>query len=419
MASFLEFFLLSRDDSNSTDPNNGTDTATPTATPTPVPVEPGSPALDRGGPFLPQTAQLGGMPVVRVDDPICAVLMFIFALGAVANMAIFQINRKMHHKFFFSALLFAFCLARIVSLAVRIVWANKPSSVEIALVANVITSAGVLFLFVINLVLAQRMLRAYHPAFGWHQGTNIAFIILYGSVAVIFVVVLIVTIQSFFTLDFGIRSIDRSIQLLCGSYLLFIAFLPIPILVFGTIFPRAYSIQKFGSGSFRMKLALVGGTAALLALGAGFRVGIAFDARPISQPAWFHSKACYYCFNYVIEIIVVFAYAANRFDRRFHVPDGSSEPGDYTSASAKERGLPSLPIGSGSSATVVNTRGRAGSTSGQSKNSVTSGKSSIKSSDKRKNLVNGEHHHNPTRDSAREWMEQAMRELYGEDHPFD
>src|SRR5690606_29236052 len=68
----------------------------------------------------------------------------------------------------------------------------------------------------------------------------------------------------------------------------------------------------------------------LLAFGAGFRVGVSFNARPAGEPAWYHHKAAFYCINFVIELIVMYTYMLIRFDRRFHVPDGSHGPGHYS-----------------------------------------------------------------------------------------
>src|SRR4051812_36148694 len=94
-----------------------------------------------GPPYLPQTAQLGGLPTVGVDVSISAVLLLFFIAGAATNMTIFQINRRREHKFIFSVLLFGFCMARIAALTMRIVWATRPTNVNIAIAANVLTVA--------------------------------------------------------------------------------------------------------------------------------------------------------------------------------------------------------------------------------------------------------------------------------------
>ncbi|KAG7107893.1 hypothetical protein HYQ44_012883 [Verticillium longisporum] len=35
------------------------------------------------------------------------------------------------------------------------------------------------------------------------------------------------------------------------------------------------------------------------------------------DPAWYHERPAYYCFNYMLELIVVAAYLIFRFDQRF------------------------------------------------------------------------------------------------------
>jgi len=294
-------------------------------------------------------ALLGGTPSPIPDDPISAVLLAFFVGSAVLHMAIFQINLRRSHKFVFSVLLFGFSMARITALTVRIAWAHYPTNSNIAIAANVFTAAGVLLLFIVNLLFAQRIMTAYHPYFGWNRSVLWAFRLLLASVVAVLVMVITVSVHLFFANDPDVRAKERNVQLFAGTYLTVLAFLPIPIVIISRaiVFLRARRLgdkdfrvvqDKFGAGSFRAKIWLLVSTSALLTLGAGFRVSVNFmGQRPANDPAWYHSKAVYYCFNYVIEILVVYAYGIARFDRRFHIPDGSSAPGHYS------RGL-GLPI---------------------------------------------------------------------------
>ncbi|KAK4187107.1 hypothetical protein QBC35DRAFT_499621 [Podospora australis] len=245
-------------------------------------------------------------------------------------MTIFQRNRRRSYKFLFSVLLFGFCMARIVALTMRIVWANRPRDINVAIASQIFTAAGVLILFITNLVFAQRIIRAYHPFFGWSKGVTWLFRVLFASVVLVLIMVITVSIQSFFTLDERTRHIDRIVQLFCATYMAAFAFLPIPLLALAVIVPRRTKIDKFGKGHFRTKFALLAFTSTLLAAGAIFRAAVLYSSRPISDPAWYQSKPAYYCFNFVIELMVVFTYALSRFDKRFHIPDGSSAPGHYS-----------------------------------------------------------------------------------------
>lgn len=244
-------------------------------------------------------------------------------------MTIYQRNNRRGHKFVLSGLLFGFSMARIVANIMRIVWAYRPHNARIAIAANIFTNAGVLLLFIVNLILVLRVLRAYHPQIGWSKPVRFSFRGLYAAVGACLIMVIISVVYGVYTLDAHIKSQLRDVQLTATVFLAVLSFLPLPILAFTLLLPRKQPLDHFGSKSMRTKIILIAFTSTLLCLGASFRAGTAFFLRPVNNPAWFHSKACYYCFNYTIEVIVIFTYALTRFDRRFHVPNGSSERATY------------------------------------------------------------------------------------------
>lgn len=250
-------------------------------------------------------------------------------------MTILQLNRRAGHKFLFSGVLFGFSMARTTALVMRIAWASRPHNANIAIAANIFTVAGVVLLFIVNLIFAQRLLRATHPLFGWRRDVTGVFRALFVSVVACLIMLIVATVYSFFTLSANRRRICRDIQLVGTTYFTFLAFLPTPITILSLLWPHRPAVDKFGAGRFRSKVALLLFTSLLLTFGAGWRTGVAYDVRPISHPAWFHHKAAFYCVNFVIELIVVYTYVLARFDRRFHVPDGSSAPGHYAGLSEK------------------------------------------------------------------------------------
>lgn len=273
---------------------------------------------------------MGGRPNRELDVPVCAVFLVLFICMAATHMTIFQINRRRDHKFLFSMLLFGFCMARIVALSTRISWAAHPASVGVAIAAGILTQAGVVVLFVVNLLFSQRVLRAYHPALGWHPAVKWTYIGLLAAVIALLVMVISASVSLFFTLDPLERERDRTVQLFATTSLACVAFLPVPVVAASLLTPRRTRVEKFGQGRFRTKVHLLLAAALLLALGAGFRAGAGLSApRPLSDPAWFDSKACFYAVNFGLEFLVVLAYAVARVDRRFHVPDGSFAPGHY------------------------------------------------------------------------------------------
>lgn len=257
--------------------------------------------------------------------------------AAATNMTIFQINRRRAHKFVFSALLFGFCMARITTLALRIAWASYPSSVNVAIAAGIFVQAGVVLLLLVNLVFAQRLLRSYHPRLGWSRAAGLAFRLLYLCVPALLVMAVAATADSFFTLAPPARRAGRDVQLLAGTSLAALALLPFPVAALAARLARRP--EAFGRGRRRARLGLLLSTSALLSLGAGFRAGVGFAApRPAADPAWYHGRPCFYCFNFATELLVVYAYTVSRFDRRFHVPDGSSGPGHYSGVRVVSRG---------------------------------------------------------------------------------
>ena len=283
-----------------------------------------------GPPYPPTTASLGGVPTVSLDVPITAVFLFLFVCGAIAHMTILQINMRRGHKFIMSGVLFGFCAARTVTCIMRIVWATRPRNVRVAIAAQIFVAAGVVLLLAINLVFAQRILRAAHKRSLWHPVFNHFFSAIFVLIGLTLIMLITAVIQSFYTLNSNTKRIDRDIQLYGQTFYAVIAFLPIPFVVIGLLIPHQGRLEKFGSGRYREKVAILLTSTFLLALGAWFRVGTNYKTpRPTGDPAWYHSKACFYIFNLGIEVIVIWLYVLVRVDRRFHVPDGSKKARNY------------------------------------------------------------------------------------------
>lgn len=251
-------------------------------------------------------------------------------------MTILQLNQRRGHKFLMSGMMFGFCMARLTTCAMRIAWATHPTHVPLAIAAGIFVSAGVVLLFIVNVIFAQRIVRAAHPHFGWHKALSLVFKAIYALIVLTLIMVIIVTVQSFYTLNHNTRQIDRDIQLYGGTYFTSVAFLPIVMVIVGLLMPRKTRLEKFGAGRFRSKIVILLLAAVLLTLGAAFRTGTNYlPPRPRNEPAWYHSKSCFYTFNFLVEILVVILYAVVRVDLRFHVPNGASKPGDYSGVNRK------------------------------------------------------------------------------------
>lgn len=268
------------------------------------------------------------MPNTSVDVPITCVFIVLFVFGAISNMTIFQINKRRNHKFIPSAACFGFCMARTLTCALRISWAYNNDNVQLGIAASIFVAAGVLILFILNLLFAQRCLRAAHPAFGWNPIVGKVFLFFYVLIIGVLIMVITATIYLHYTLDMHKLGQCRDILLVGGTYMAWFSFLPFPVLALTLFLPRrssSFPAEEIGTtGSFNSKLLIVGTAALLLCAGASFRDATNFlPQRLASNPHTIQNKPCFYIFNFTVEILVLYMFLITRIDRRFWVPNGS------------------------------------------------------------------------------------------------
>ena len=227
-------------------------------------------------------------------------------------------------------------MARIVTCIMRIASVKLPLNARIAIAAQVFVSAGVVILYIVNLIFAQRVMRASHPNFGWHTALNAAFKALYALIVITIAMVIVVSVQSFYTLNANTHRIDRDVQLYGLTFFAVVAFIPLPLVLGGLVVPRRHKMDKFGHGRWRTKVRILLLATLLVTLGAAYRAGTTWKTpvpRTLPMPAYFH-KGAFYTINFGVEIIVVYMYGILRVDRRFHVPDGASGAGSYSEKKA-------------------------------------------------------------------------------------
>jgi len=277
-------------------------------------------------PYLPRAAQVGGLPTVSVDVPALAVLLAIYIGFAVTNMTIFQRNRKRNHMFRPSALLFGFCMARIATCVLRIAWSTRHTNVRLAIAAGIFINAGILILYLINLALAHRVFKAKRPQFRFHNALDRAVIGLYVLIVVALIMVITATVLSFYTLNTKTRQTARDIQLAAITYLLVITVLPFPMLAAAFLTKKGHYEAELGKGSMQTKTIIIMTSSALCMLIAGFKAGTAWEnPRPIDHPAWYHSKAAFYVFNFTLEILALATLTLSRIDKQFYIPKADKD----------------------------------------------------------------------------------------------
>ncbi|KAJ5469096.1 hypothetical protein N7475_006848 [Penicillium sp. IBT 31633x] len=283
-----------------------------------------------GGPYTPRTASIGGQPTISVDVPICSVFLALFIAGAASHMTLYRRNLARGHKFIPSAATFGFCMSRIVANIIRIAWSCHLTNISLAIASQIFVAAGVVLLFILNLLYAQRMFRAVYPVIGWSRPFSWAFKALYALIVITMIMVITCVVQSMYTLNANTLRIDRDIQLYGQTCFAIVSFLPLPLVGLVLFSPNRKTIQQLGSGSWVVKVLIVVFASVLLCLGASFRAGTSWmPPRPVMDPAWYHSKACFYIFNFTLDFLVVALFFVGRVDQRFWIPNGSSKVRHY------------------------------------------------------------------------------------------
>ncbi|EDU41965.1 repeatdomain containing protein [Pyrenophora tritici-repentis] len=308
----------------------------------------------QGPPYIPMVWPLGGLPVKGVDVPAQTVFMIFFIIGAAVHMTIFRKNKARGHKFLPNLFIFGmttvvqfwnyglmivlgFCMERILTSIVRIASVCNPKNPTFAIAAQILVAAGVLILFIINLIFAMRLVRSTHSSVGWHPAFGIAFKVLCVVIGLALIAVIASTVQSFYTLDPDIRAMDHSFQQFGATFLAIVATLPLPMTMITLLIPYS-PLDRFGIGRLRTKVIVLLISTTLLSIGAWFRCGVAFQtpvARTAPMPGYL-AKAPFYLLNFLVELQTVLMYAILRVDLRWYIPNGAKGPGSYARPNAQQ-----------------------------------------------------------------------------------
>ncbi|KAH7068885.1 hypothetical protein BKA63DRAFT_97339 [Paraphoma chrysanthemicola] len=287
--------------------------------------------LSQGPPFLPPIWTAGGPPVKRIDVPVQTIFMLLFFIGAIVHMRVFQSNRARAHKFLPNLFIFFFCVSRILTSILRIASVSLPRNAQLALAAQIFMSAGVLILFIINLVFATRILRSTHRDFGWSLPFSILSKIVVLAIGATLITLITTTVRNAYSINERTRATDHTLLLYGSTFLAIIATLPLPIVALTLTIPYS-PLDEFGTGRTRTKVIVLVISTTLLSIGAWFRCGIAWQTPvPLSQPLpSYLAKGPFYVLNFLFEFQTVIMYAVLRVDQRFHIPNGAKGPGSYS-----------------------------------------------------------------------------------------
>ncbi|KAI4594269.1 hypothetical protein KJ359_008544 [Pestalotiopsis sp. 9143b] len=278
-----------------------------------------------------ETALVGGVPTTSVDTPVCAVFLALFLSAAVLHLRIFVQNRRRSHKFLVTWVSFIFCFIRLVTCSTRIAWASYPTNSKLAIAAQVFNNAGIIIIYIVNMVLALRVLRSKQPKIGWNGPFRLVFKVLCGLVVGALIMAIAALVIAINTTNVQTLHSIRDVTLASSTYSLVIAVFPSCMLAIAYLLPTSPAEESFGTGSQGRKLLVLLISCSLAIIIAGFKTGTAWEMlRSALDPAWYHSKAAFYCFDFMLEIIILATFLVSRIDNLFYVPDGCKGPGDYT-----------------------------------------------------------------------------------------
>ncbi|KAL0940221.1 uncharacterized protein CTRU02_202984 [Colletotrichum truncatum] len=279
-------------------------------------------------------AFLGGVPTKNFDLPITVAFMLLFMLGAYVHLSIYKRNAKRGHKFLISDIIFDFCMIRTVTCIFRITWSIVTTR-GVVLMALITENGGASVMFAVNIFFAQRLVRSIHPKAGWCTafGQFTIFLLLSVPAMTIFNATnLIITFFSVGNVD-RLETTDNLLKF-GSAYNMFLAAFPV-IVVTGCLCIPGPKPEKFGTGSQRVKVALLFFGAFLLMAGQAIRLYASFNKEPPGTNSILFGKTVFYTTGFMFELLVIAAYAFGRVDLRFHVPNGSSGPGDYSGDKSK------------------------------------------------------------------------------------
>ncbi|KAL2754376.1 hypothetical protein ACRALDRAFT_1081436 [Sodiomyces alcalophilus JCM 7366] len=303
--------------------------------------QPGSP------PYAVQGAFPGLVPNTTTDIPISAVLIALYVGLAATTARLIRSNKRKGTPFGLAALFIVIAVLRTLGLSLRVAYAVHHDNVNLSIAATVVSNAGVIVLIILNLLLGPRLMRAFfgprRSATGWRRRVStLPFLVPIPLLPIMLITMINVIILTFFTLDPTVRRNCLTVQRVAVVIFAVLAFIPAPpslaVALLGSSPARNGSRSQVGTakpgsllarvrhpgsytGSVRTSALVLLASSSMLTLGAVIRAVMIFSPpRPLTNPAWYHSRPAFYCFNFVIEILVMVLYLHARFDRRFRGP---------------------------------------------------------------------------------------------------
>lgn len=230
-------------------------------------------------------------------------------------------------------ILFLFAGERVLTCMLRLVWAYRLVHVPIAVAAQVFVQAGVLLLYLMNLLLIKRIWVKQVPGVRLQHRLKVFLGLLSMCTVSTLIMVITSSIISVYTLDQRIVTLCLNIQRASETYFVLFATDPIPLLFTLRYLSRDQALQTvdFNTPTIqsykRRKVAFVCLSTLLCLTNAGFKAGVVWmPVRPPFDPAWYHLRACLYAFVFGTELCVLLLCFVARVDLMFE-SEGEKDSG--------------------------------------------------------------------------------------------
>lgn len=217
-------------------------------------------------------------------------------------------------------------------------WAPNPNDVAPAIAASIFSYIGTPALFITNLYFAERIVRGQHPTFGWSTACSLVIPVSLGTLIITFVCLMASVIVAFDTNTDAQQHSARALEQYGLTIYAIAASLPVFITGASTCarahpyIKRTKTMDKFGEGSMRAKIAIVLLSGSILSLSGWYCAGVSYST-PLRQDSsdrpGYLSQAAFYVFTWMLEFLVVAGWIVARVDRRFFVPDRAKGPFSY------------------------------------------------------------------------------------------
>ncbi|KAK9237524.1 hypothetical protein V1525DRAFT_403843 [Lipomyces kononenkoae] len=327
-------------------------------------------AQSTAGRLASQPALFGDYPVRKDDIAGCVVCIVCFVVLAVTNMTIFRRNLARGHKFIPSAAMFGLCMARIVTFSMRLASTTHPTNLNVSIAASIFVAAGVVVLFVLNVLFSQRIFTAQHPSRAYVGSAFYNIMRLYYFSIIAFLIVLVVTSGVYYHTNATVMQGIAQFRKVAMVYFTVSAFMPTLIVAVAYAIPRseqdrtwpvhyAHWIERYSGtyssdprkmpsavefyaevparetripvqvippsdrGARKVSLLLVIFASVLLTFATAVRTAATFvHALEIDKP-WYDDRVTMYICIALVELLVEISWIVGRVDLRFYIPNNN------------------------------------------------------------------------------------------------